>query len=81
MSYQPRIFKLLPEDRKWLKNLRQKSWLGRSLPTYTMDWDPLFSALIRHYIFISLFRSLARSLATENASCLAGSHAAGGEKY
>lgn len=71
VSYQPRMFKLLPEDQKWLQKLRQKGWLGPSLPTYTMAWDPLFSALIRQYIFISLFRSLAHSLASENASRLA----------
>jgi len=71
MSYRPRLFKLLPEDQEWLKALRKKSWPGRSLPTYTMDWNPLFSALIRHYIFIALFRSLAHSLASENASRLA----------
>jgi len=71
VNYRPQQFKLLPEDQEWLKNLRQKSWQGRLLPTYTMDWDPLFSALIRQYIFISLFRSLAYSLASENASRLA----------
>ncbi len=71
VNYRPQQFKLLPEDQEWLKNLQQKSWPGRSLPTYTMDWDPLFSALIRQYIFISLFRSLAYSLASENASRLA----------
>jgi len=71
VNYRPQQFKLLPEDQEWLKNLQQKSWQGRSLPTYTMDWDPLFSALIRQYIFISLFRSLAYSLASENASRLA----------
>jgi F-type H+-transporting ATPase subunit gamma len=71
VNYRPQQFKLLPEDQEWLKNLQQKSWPGPSLPTYTMDWDPLFSALIRQYIFISLFRSLAYSLASENASRLA----------
>ncbi|MEA2108402.1 MAG: F0F1 ATP synthase subunit gamma [Pseudomonadota bacterium] len=71
VSYQPRVFKLLPEDQEWLQKLRQKGWPGPSLPTYTMAWDPLFSALIRQYIFISLFRSLAHSLASENASRLA----------
>ncbi len=71
VNYRPQQFKLLPEDQEWLENLQQKSWPGPSLPTYTMDWDPLFSALIRQYIFISLFRSLAYSLASENASRLA----------
>ncbi|MFP3870922.1 MAG: F0F1 ATP synthase subunit gamma, partial [Syntrophobacteria bacterium] len=42
-----------------------------ALPMYTMAWDPLFSALIREYLFISLFRAFAESLASENASRLA----------
>jgi len=71
MSSRPRLFKLLPEDQEWLQKLRQKSWSGPSLPIYTMAWDPLFSALIRQYLFISLFRSLAHSLASENAGRLA----------
>jgi F-type H+-transporting ATPase subunit gamma len=36
-----------------------------------MDWDALFSSLIREYLFISLFRAFAESLASENASRLA----------
>jgi len=70
-SYEPRTVHLLPVDQAWLKRLRQKSWQGRALPMFTMDWDPLFSALIRQYLFVSLFRALAESLASENASRLA----------
>ncbi len=36
-----------------------------------MDWERLFSALIRQYLFVSLFRGFAESLASENASRLA----------
>ena len=70
-SYEPRTVHLLPVDHSWLKRLREKTWQGRALPIFTMDWDPLFSALIRHYLFVSLFRALAESLASENASRLA----------
>jgi F-type H+-transporting ATPase subunit gamma len=38
---------------------------------FTMDWDAFFSALIRQYLFVSLFRAFAESLASENASRLA----------
>ena len=41
-----------------------------------MDWDRLFSALIGHYLFVSLFRAFAESLASENASRLASMQAA-----
>jgi F-type H+-transporting ATPase subunit gamma len=36
-----------------------------------VNWDSHFSALIREYLFVSLFRVLAESLASENASRLA----------
>jgi F-type H+-transporting ATPase subunit gamma len=38
---------------------------------FTMDAERLFSALIRQYLFVSLFRACAESLASENASRLA----------
>jgi F-type H+-transporting ATPase subunit gamma len=41
------------------------------LPLFTMDWMTLFSALIRQYLFVFLFRAFAESLASENASRLA----------
>jgi F-type H+-transporting ATPase subunit gamma len=70
-SYQPETVHLLPVDREWLSNLRKKGWPNRCLPMFTMDWDTLFSALIRQYLFVSLFRAFAESLASENASRLA----------
>ncbi len=71
LNFRPRMFKLLPEDREWLETLSRKKWPGSSLPTYTMDREPLFAALVRQHIFISVFRALAYSLASENASRLA----------
>lgn len=70
-SYRLQTVNLLPVDRKWLSNLREQGWPNRCLPMFTMDWELLFSALIRQYIFVSLFRAFAESLASENASRLA----------
>jgi len=70
-SYRPHQVHLLPIDYQWLQNLRHKDWPTNNLPTYSMSWDPLFSALIRQYLFGSLFRAAAESLASENASRLA----------
>ena len=70
-SYRPQTVHLLPVDREWLLGVRKKGWPNPCLPMFTMDWDPLFSALIRQYLFISLFRATAESLASENASRLA----------
>jgi F-type H+-transporting ATPase subunit gamma len=69
--YRPGSLHLLPIDHEWLRKLREKHWRSNNLPTYTMAWDPLFSALIRQYLFGSLFRAAAESLASENASRLA----------
>jgi F-type H+-transporting ATPase subunit gamma len=70
-SYRPHQVHLLPIDHQWLEELRQKEWPTNNLPTYSMAWGPLFSALIRQYLFGSLFRAAAESLASENASRLA----------
>jgi F-type H+-transporting ATPase subunit gamma len=69
--YRPQSVHLLPVDKMWLSKLREKKWPTKALPLFTMDWDPLFSALIRQYLFVSLFRAFAESLASENASRLA----------
>jgi len=51
-------------------------WPSRSLPTFTMEWSALFSALLRQYLFVSLFRAFAESLASENAARLVAMQAA-----
>jgi F-type H+-transporting ATPase subunit gamma len=70
-SYRPHEVHLLPVDELWLSGLQQKSWPSKALPTFSMEWDSLFSALVREYLFVSLFRAFAESLASENASRLA----------
>jgi len=70
-TYKPTSLHLLPVDREWLMRMRDNPWPTKQVPTYTMQWDPIFSALIQQYLFISLFRAFAESLASENASRLA----------
>ncbi len=72
----PSKLQLLPIDRAWLRSLAERSWASRSLPTFTMDWRRLLSALIRQYLFVALYRAFAESLASENASRLASMQAA-----
>jgi F-type H+-transporting ATPase subunit gamma len=69
-SYRPESFLLLPMDEEWLARVEARSRPGRCLPLFTMDWDRLFSRLIRQYLFVSLYRAFAESLASENASRL-----------
>jgi len=63
--------RLLPVDAEWIKGLKSRPWPSRVIPMFTMDEVELFRALIREYLFASLFRAFAESLASENASRLA----------
>ena len=67
----PRGIRLLPVDSEWIGGLRAKRWPSHVIPIYTMEAEQLFSSLIREYLFVSLFRAFAESLASENASRLA----------
>jgi F-type H+-transporting ATPase subunit gamma len=70
MSCRPHVRALLPVDPEAIGIGEKTEWPGRGLPTYTMDWAVLFSSLIRHYLFVSLFRAFAETMASENASRL-----------
>jgi F-type H+-transporting ATPase subunit gamma len=70
-TFRPQTVHLLPVHQGWLTTLATEAWPTRVLPTFTMDWDRLFSALMRQYLFVSLYRACAESLASENASRLA----------
>ncbi|MEZ4601074.1 MAG: F0F1 ATP synthase subunit gamma [Syntrophotaleaceae bacterium] len=71
LAYDQRSMPLLPPDRTWLEEIGTRRWPGRSLPLYTLPREQLFAALIREYLFVSLFRAFAASLAAENAARLA----------
>jgi F-type H+-transporting ATPase subunit gamma len=75
-SYYPVMQYLLPLNLHWLRKLSRRKWESRSLPMFTMDWDDLFSGLIRQYFFSTVYRAFAESLAAENAARLASMQAA-----
>ena len=68
---QPRRIPLLPLDREWLRSLALKKWPHRVLPTFTMGLAPLLAALVRQHLSVTLYRTVAQSLAAENAGRLA----------
>lgn len=70
-SFSPHMELLFPLDMNWLRSLAEKKWPCRTLPTFSMDADRLFSSLVRHYLFFSLYSAFVESLASENASRLA----------
>jgi F-type H+-transporting ATPase subunit gamma len=63
--------RLLPVDAEWINGLRAKRWPSKVIPMFRMDEQQLFQSLIHEYLFVSLFRAFADSLASENASRLA----------
>jgi F-type H+-transporting ATPase subunit gamma len=69
--YRVRGVRLLPVDWEWINGLKAKRWPSKVIPMFTMDETQLFRALIREYMFVSLYRAFAESLASENASRLA----------
>lgn len=74
--FRPSGLRLLPVNLRRFHRLEEERWPSRSLPMYTMDRDRLLAALLRQYIFVSVARACAESLATENASRLAAMQAA-----
>jgi len=72
--YQPVQQRLLPLDNAWRRELARRPWPSRNLPEVmppTAGDAITLRALIREYLFVSLFRACAESLASENASRLA----------
>ena len=69
--YEPVRQNLLPLDAAWQQSLAAVPWPGKVLPEVLDHGATTLRALIREYLFISLFRACAESLASENASRLA----------
>lgn len=69
-QYKPHMHKLLPLDKSWQQALQQKPWDGPCLPEALGDTAHTLRALIREYLFVSLYQTCAESLASENASRL-----------
>jgi F-type H+-transporting ATPase subunit gamma len=69
--YAPVSQRLLPLDEQWRRKLAELPWPTGSLPEVIGGGTATLRALIREYLFVSLFRACAESLASENASRLA----------
>jgi F-type H+-transporting ATPase subunit gamma len=69
--YEPVGQHLLPLDAAWAWNLAQIRWPTTIMPEVMGSGPTALRALIREYLFISLFRACAESLASEHASRLA----------
>jgi F-type H+-transporting ATPase subunit gamma len=69
--YEPVSQRLLPLDAPWQQGLAKVPWPSKELPEVMCGDTVTLRALLREYLFISLFRACAESLASENASRLA----------
>jgi F-type H+-transporting ATPase subunit gamma len=70
-GYAPASQRLLPLDENWRRKLAELPWPTGNLPEVMGGGTATLRALIREYLFVSLFRACAESLASENASRLA----------
>jgi len=69
-TYLPASQRLLPLDEQWRRELSKLSWPTGNLPEVIGSDESVARALIREYLFVSLFRICAESLASENSSRL-----------
>lgn len=70
-SCTPTKLPLLPIGKGRYERWSRRPWESTSLPYFTMNRRRLLSCIVRQYLFVSLFRSCAESLSSENASRIA----------
>lgn len=69
--YEPVNQRLLPLDEKWLKEITELHWPTKNLPESMHGKKQTLLALVREYLFVSMFKASAESLMSENATRLA----------
>jgi F-type H+-transporting ATPase subunit gamma len=70
-TYEPVSQRLLPLDEHWHRSFAQVPWPTRYLAEVRGGAQAVLETLIREYLFVTLYRTSAESLASENASRLA----------
>ncbi|MGD9854792.1 MAG: F0F1 ATP synthase subunit gamma [Planctomycetaceae bacterium] len=67
-NYGPVDRTLLPVAPQHFVESPSRRWTGQSLPLVTMPPEQLWRAIVRQYLFVSLFQACAESQASENAA-------------
>jgi len=62
--------RFLPLDEQWRQGLTELHWPSKNPPQVAGALRPTLLALVHEYLFVSLFRACAESLASENESRL-----------
>ncbi|MFO7660794.1 MAG: F0F1 ATP synthase subunit gamma [Candidatus Cloacimonadaceae bacterium] len=70
-GYTPYFQQLLPFSDEWRSRISKLPWNGKNLPEVMGDLTTTLQTLISEYLFVSIFRACAESLASENTSRLA----------
>jgi len=69
-GYEQVVQRLLPLDEKWQNEFSEIPWPAKNIPQIVGKPKPALLAFISGYLFVSLFKACAESLASENASRL-----------
>ena len=70
-AYEPAGRCFIPLDEIWRREFTTLQWPSKNIPEPMGDVAPTLTALVREYLFVSLYKACAESLASENASRLA----------
>ena len=70
IGYTPVALQLLPLDEQWKQRFLNLTWPTTNIPQVAGDTQDTLLALIHEYLFSSLYKACAESLASENASRL-----------
>lgn len=62
---------LYPPDEKWYEQITALQWPSQNLPQVVGTAATTLGSLVREYLFVSMYKACAESLAAENASRLA----------
>ncbi|MEJ2004726.1 MAG: F0F1 ATP synthase subunit gamma [Cyclobacteriaceae bacterium] len=68
--YTPVMKRLLPFDEKWRKELNSYKWPGKQIPEIIGKERGTVQALISQYLFVTVYKACAESMASENYSRL-----------
>jgi F-type H+-transporting ATPase subunit gamma len=69
--FEPASHRLMPIDRKWADGLAHRPWPARNLPEILGPLEPTLLGFVREFLFVSIFKAVAESLAAENGTRLA----------
>ena len=71
VSYSQKTLQLFPPDKKWENEIKTMEWPSKNIPQVIGETANTLRMLVREYLFVSLYKAIAESLASENASRLA----------